>query len=155
MNNFATILKTYRQRERLSQTELAKQLEISRNYVSLIERGVNDNISWRLGCKILNLEHAQVKITIPRYVMVDATIAPEIALLNRIGIETEGSCQGPPPTAMIRPSSAERARTLGYDPQYREDVELFEVALRSTFGNSKGIVEIDKGAIKRVMVITP
>lgn len=53
--DFATILKTYRQRERLSQTELAKQLEISRNYVSLIERGVNDNISWKLGCKILDL----------------------------------------------------------------------------------------------------
>ena len=53
--DFATILKVYRQRERLSQTKLASQLGISRNYVSLIERGVNDNVSWRLGCKILDL----------------------------------------------------------------------------------------------------
>jgi len=53
--DFAAILKTYRQRERLSQSELAGKLGISRNYVSLIERGVRDNISWRLGCKILDL----------------------------------------------------------------------------------------------------
>lgn len=53
--DFATILKTYRLRERLSQTELAERLEISRNYVSLIERGVKDNVSWRLGCRILDL----------------------------------------------------------------------------------------------------
>lgn len=53
--DFSAILKTYRRRAGLSQTELANRLEISRNYVSLIERGVRDNVSWQLGCRILDL----------------------------------------------------------------------------------------------------
>lgn len=51
--NFGKILKEYREQNKCSQTELATLLGISRNYVSLIERGVRDNISWRLGCRIL------------------------------------------------------------------------------------------------------
>ncbi len=53
--DFGEILKTYRKRERLSQTEAAVRLGISRVYISQIERGVSNNISWRLGCRILDL----------------------------------------------------------------------------------------------------
>lgn len=53
--DFAIILKSYRQRERISQTELAQKLGISRNYISLLERGAASNLSWALGCKIVDL----------------------------------------------------------------------------------------------------
>ena len=76
-------------------------------------------------------EHRQVEVVLCRRVMVDEAITDEIVLLNDLGIVTEGSCQGPPPVAMIRPSSVEKARDLGYCPAYQEDVGLFEIELKS------------------------
>ena len=76
-------------------------------------------------------EHRQVEVVIFRQIMVDEAIADEIVNLNDQGVVTEGSCQGPPPVAMIRPSSVEKARALGYCPVYQGDVGLFEIELKS------------------------
>jgi transcriptional regulator with XRE-family HTH domain len=138
--NFAKFLKDYRQRNNLNQSQLAARLGISRTYVSEIERGVADNLSWNLGLRILDLDsrHGQIEVTLPRRVRVDARIAAEVVWLNQQGVVTEGSCAGPPPTAMIKPSGAERALRLGYEPQYREDVELFEIRLKSEVAAGEG-----------------
>lgn len=76
-----------------------------------------------------NGPHEQIEVTLHRTVLVDTIIAPEIIWLNEQGVETVGSCTGLPATAMIVPSSVERAKTLGYLPLYREDVGLFEIEL--------------------------
>jgi DNA-binding XRE family transcriptional regulator len=131
--DFARFLKDYRHMHNLSQSQLADRLGISRTYVSEIERGVADNLSWSLGLRILDLDsqHGQIEVVLPRRIQVDARIATEVVWLNQQGVTTEGSCAGPPPTAMIKPSGAERALRLGYEPQYREDTGLFEIQLKS------------------------
>jgi transcriptional regulator with XRE-family HTH domain len=130
---WAEIVREYRNQLGLSQEELAVQLGISRNYLSQIERGKARNISFNLALKILNLgeQHGKVEVILPRRVMVDASIAPEIVWLNHCGVITESSCQGPPAMALIKPSSVERAKELGYEPEYLADVGLFEIRLRS------------------------
>ena len=58
--SLSELISIHRNRLRLSQSELAKDVGISRNYVSLIERGFNDHLSYsilrkicfRLGMKI-------------------------------------------------------------------------------------------------------
>ena len=77
------------------------------------------------------MKHRQKIIIVPRKMAVDEMIADEILALNRAGIVTEGSCQGPPPTAMIRPSCNLLAIEMGYAPHYREDVNLFEIELKT------------------------
>jgi transcriptional regulator with XRE-family HTH domain len=128
------VLKSYRDANNLNQSELAEMLGISRNYLSLLERGKARNPSQRLYQKILNLWsdpcHATVKVTLPRRVKIDAVIAPEIVWLNAVGVITESSCQGPPPTALIKPSSVELAKTLSYTPEYHES-GYFEIILKT------------------------
>ncbi len=61
------------------------------------------------------------EITIERRVSVDSCIANAIVELNRQGVYTTGCCCGHgkgPPTATILPSSADRAKELGYDVQW-------------------------------------
>jgi len=61
----------------------------------------------------------QKLIAITPQIWVDAEIAAEIQWLNSRGVRTEGSCSGhgkAPPNAIIKPSSAARARELGYEP---------------------------------------
>lgn len=129
------ILKSYRENTGLSQSETAEKLGISRTYLSEIERGVAVNLSHNLAVKILNLwsepEHGTIEVVLPRRVHIDALIAPEIVWLNSVGIVTEASCQGPPPTAMIKPSSVDMARIYGYNPRYREERGLFEITLKT------------------------
>ena len=131
------IIRSYRDAHGLSQAEVARRLGISRNYVSMLERGKARNPSHRLAERILNLHspaswaHRQVLVTLERRVWVDASIAPEIVWLNSQGVTTVGSCEGPPPTAMILPSGFERAVDLGYAVHFREDVGLYEIDLKS------------------------
>ena len=73
------------------------------------------------------------QISIERRIEVDDEIAGEIRWLNRQGVITEGCCCGhgkEQPSAMIRPSSAKRARELDYIPWYCEDVGLYEIQLK-------------------------
>ena len=75
----------------------------------------------------------EIAVTITQSILVDADIADEIVWLNEQGVRTEGSCSGHGmdlPTAMIKPSSAEQAKELGYVPWFVEDVGLFEIKLR-------------------------
>jgi hypothetical protein len=61
-------------------------------------------------------------------------VAKEIQWLNAEGVRTEGSCCGhgnTPAVATIKPSSAQRAKELGYDPEYQNDIGLFSIILRS------------------------
>jgi len=130
---FGKILRAYRKNNKKSQKEIADILEISRNYVSLIERDLANNISYCLASKILNLDsmHHQIEVTLTRRVNIDAAIAAEIVWLNAVGVITEGSCQGPPATALIKPSSVDRAQKLGYVSSYQADTGLFEISLKS------------------------
>lgn len=132
--DFGSILKLFRANHNLSQDDAAQRLGISRTYLSEIERGEKNNVSFALGIKMLNLNgrpHKTVEVTLPRRFFIDAPIAREILWLNEQGIVTEWSCKGPPPTALIRPSSAAHARVLGYHPEL-QDKGLFEIALKSS-----------------------
>ena len=74
-------------------------------------------------------------VTITQQIKVDAEIADEIVWLNQEGVRTEGSCSGhgiARPTAMIKPSSVEKAKQLGYTPWHIEDLGLFEIKLRES-----------------------
>lgn len=76
--------------------------------------------------------HPQVTVAITQRINVDAGIEDEIAWLNSEGVRTEGSCRGDdntPPHALIKPSSVEKARLLGYLPRYMEELGLFEIRL--------------------------
>ena len=75
------------------------------------------------------MPHKQVKVILIRRVFIDALIAKEISWLNLKGVETVASCQGPPPTAVIKPSSRDLAIDLGYNPRYCEDTDLWEILL--------------------------
>lgn len=132
-NLFGDIIRTYREQHGLTQWQIAERLRLSRTYVSQIERGLADNLSYEVALRILNLPgkpHSQVWVTLTRRVMVDAAIAPEIVWLNSQDVVTEGCCAGPPPTAMILPSSVTAARRLGYTPHYLS-LGLYEITLRS------------------------
>jgi len=134
------VLRSYRASHGLSQTEVADQLGISRNYVSMIERRVSCNLSYALAQRILNLggdHHGQVQVTLTRQVWVDSTIAEEIVWLNSQGVVTCSCCQGPPPTALILPSSGPVAMRLGYLYGYREDLGLCEIDLKSRVGDGR------------------
>jgi len=132
--DFGLLLRSYRERHNLSQQQTAMRLQLSRNYISQIERGESSNLSFAVARRILNLcdgPHGQVRVTLIRHVMIDIAIAPEVVWLNLQDIATVGCCAGPPPTALIMPSSIERARQLGYEPIYRNGVKLFEIELKS------------------------
>lgn len=53
--NFGAIVKKYRNDYSKSQEATAELLDISRNYLSMIERGQANSISYETGDKILNL----------------------------------------------------------------------------------------------------
>lgn len=138
-NLFGDIIRTYREQHDLTQRQIAERLRLSRNYVSQIERGLADNLSFEVALRILGLPgkpHGQIWVTLTRRVMVDTMIASEVVWLNSQGIVTEGCCAGPPPTAMILPSSVTAARRLGYEPKYL-GLGLYEITLKSEVkGNS-------------------
>ena len=75
------------------------------------------------------------EIAIVQYIKVDLCVANEIEELNRLGVRTEGSCCGhnkAEAQALIRASSVDRARELGYDPIYYANYNgLFEIKLKS------------------------
>jgi transcriptional regulator with XRE-family HTH domain len=52
MDNFAQQVRAQRKAQKLSQQELAQQVEISRNYLSEIERGEATNLSWQVRQKL-------------------------------------------------------------------------------------------------------
>jgi hypothetical protein len=73
------------------------------------------------------------EVIITQRITVDSEIADEIVWLNANGVRTEGSCSGhgiTKPTAVIKNSSAVRARELGYQPWFIEDLGLHEIKLR-------------------------
>jgi hypothetical protein len=77
------------------------------------------------------VKHEQVQVLLSRKVFIDAVIAPEIILINRHGLVTEASCQGPPPTALIRPSMVKLARRFGYRPVYQKKTGFYEIGLKT------------------------
>ena len=77
-----------------------------------------------------NNQHKQIEISIHRRILVDAQIACEIQWLNLEGVYTESSCQGPPPTALIKPSCRELAERLDYEPEYQRDTGLYQIYLK-------------------------
>lgn len=131
--DFGLLLRSYRKQHGLTQQQVAERLQLSRVYISQIERGTSTNLSFDVAQRILNLGtlHGQIRVTLAHRIMIDAAIAPEVVWLNSQDIETAGCCAGPPPTALIMPSSAEGARQLGYEPKYRNGVGLFEIELKS------------------------
>ena len=73
------------------------------------------------------------EIVITQRITVDSEIADEIVWLNANDVRTEGSCSGHgivKPTALIKPSSADKARELGYTPWLVDDLGLYEIKLR-------------------------
>ena len=76
------------------------------------------------------MKHRQKIIVVPRKIAVDEAIADEILVLNHAGVVTEGSCQGPPPTALIRASCNLIAINMDYCPEYIEDVGLYKIILK-------------------------
>ena len=79
------------------------------------------------------------EVVISQRITVDSEIADEIVWLNANGVRTEGSCSGHgivKPTAMIKPSSADKARELGYTPWLVEDLGLYEIKLRGQVPDS-------------------
>ena len=52
---FGSVVRDRRRAEKLSQAELADQVEISRNYLSQIERGDATNMSWNVRSRLCNL----------------------------------------------------------------------------------------------------
>ena len=128
------ILREYRETYNLTQEQVADEINISRNWLSKIERGKVSDVSFSLGMKILNLPshpfHRQIEITVSRRIFIDAQLAPEIQWLNLEGVYTESSCQGPPPTALIIPSSKRKAEEMGYKPEYQEDIGLYKIHLK-------------------------
>lgn len=134
VNFLRQIIRAYRKTYNLTQAQAAGDLGISRNWLSRIERGEAGDVSFSLGMKILDLPshafHRQIEISLPRRICVDAQIAAEIQWLNLVGAYTEASCQGPPPTALIKPAYRIRAEQLGYKPEYQEDTGLWLVCLK-------------------------
>jgi hypothetical protein len=84
------------------------------------------------------------EIEIVQKIKVDDCIADEIQMLNREGVRTEGCCCGylncgaeqvslnNYPSALIKPSSVNRAKELGYEPIYWDEVDLFEIRLKKS-----------------------
>ena len=73
-----------------------------------------------------------MKIKLHRWMEIDEGIADEVKALNDAGLVIEAcrpQLNGTPANALIRPSSAERARGLGYEPEYQSDTGLFFIAL--------------------------
>ena len=61
------------------------------------------------------------EVIITQKIKVDDCIAKEIVWLNAVGVSTLGCCCGhgtSQPDAIIKPSSKERARELGYNPYF-------------------------------------
>ena len=84
------------------------------------------------------------EVVITQRISVDSEIADEIVALNAAGVRTEGSCSGhgiAKPTAMIKPSSVERARELGYQPWFIEDIGLFEIKLGGYIPETRVVLE--------------
>jgi transcriptional regulator with XRE-family HTH domain len=50
--DFGQQVRLHRDQQGISQEELAQQVEISRNYLSQIERGIATNLSWQLVDKL-------------------------------------------------------------------------------------------------------
>lgn len=73
-----------------------------------------------------------VEIVVVRHIQVDRCIAERVRQLNDQGIWTEASCCGHgkcSPSALIRPSSVVKAKELGYNPIYVQDIGLFEIQI--------------------------
>ncbi len=74
------------------------------------------------------------EVVIARHISVDSCIADEVVSLNQLGVYTEGCCCGHHKVAaqaLIRASSVDRARELGYSPVYYDnDNGLFEIKLK-------------------------
>ena len=51
---FGGVVRDRRRAEKLSQSDLAEQVEISRNYLSQIERGEATNLSWNVRIRLCN-----------------------------------------------------------------------------------------------------
>ena len=51
---FGSVVRDRRRAEKLSQSDLAEQVEISRNYLSQIERGEATNLSWNVRIRLCN-----------------------------------------------------------------------------------------------------
>jgi len=81
-----------------------------------------------LNCLCAGLRQKKtITVTITQRIDLDTEIADEIVWLNQQGVRTESSCSGhgtAHPTAMIKPSSVERAKELGYTPWLVEDLGL-------------------------------
>ncbi len=135
-SGLGSIVRAFRKDHKLTQAQMAKQLNISRTYLSRIERGIATNLSFALGKHILDLPeyHGTISVLLSRRVRIDAAIAEEIVWLSSQGVVTEGCCKGPPPSATIYPSSVDKAEALGYEPFYREEVGMFGMPLKSDVG---------------------
>ena len=58
-DNLSSIVRTFREANKISQGQMAERLGISRNYLSQIETGKATNVSFALGQEILALEGPQ------------------------------------------------------------------------------------------------
>lgn len=81
-----------------------------------------------------------IEVIITQRVKVDKCIAEEIVYINSIGIRTEGCCCGHgdiPPHALIKPSSQEKAKYFGYNPQWHE-TGFYKIELKNKCQCTKG-----------------
>ena len=58
----AEIIFVYRRRKRINQSELAKAANVSRNYISMIERGKIENVSLRVLINIFSALDLAIEI---------------------------------------------------------------------------------------------
>ena len=58
----AEIIFVYRRRKRINQSELAKAANVSRNYISMIERGKIENVSLRVLINIFSALDLTIEI---------------------------------------------------------------------------------------------
>jgi transcriptional regulator with XRE-family HTH domain len=75
---FGAVVRDRRRAEKLSQGELAEKVEISRNYLSQIERGEATNLSWQVRrrlCDVLGIQEsaAQAGGNLPESLQIFAT----------------------------------------------------------------------------------
>ena len=114
---FGGLVRDRRRAEKLSQSDLAEQVDISRNYLSQIERGEATNLSWNV----------------------------RIRLCNSLGIQEEGDVSKPLPESLqafatrskIPPDDLQMLANLKYrgkQPDTPEKWEMLYNVIKLTIG---------------------
>ena len=123
MNTFGQQVRDRRLQEKLSQEELAQKVEISRNYLSQIERGQATNLSW------------QVREKLSAILGLKQEPEPEVEAMKDVPpslVEFAKSAKLPPDDVLM----LARLKYRGKQPSTPEKWELLYNVIQMTVGNS-------------------